>query len=45
MTTCLRPTRSDLPLFDEVDRIKESNAITYGVNNFFELFSDTTKNI
>ncbi len=35
--------QDDLPLFDEVDRIRESNAITFGVDNFFELFSDTKK--
>jgi LPS-assembly protein len=33
--------QSDLPLFDEVDRIQESNAITYGIDNFFTLFGDS----
>jgi LPS-assembly protein len=32
--------QDNLPIFDEVDRIEESNAITYGVNNFFEFFND-----
>ena len=36
-----KTNQDDLPLFDQVDRIRESNAITYGVNNFFELFNDT----
>jgi LPS-assembly protein len=35
--------QDDLPLFDEVDRIQERNAVTYGVNNFFELFSDSKR--
>lgn len=35
--------QDDLPLLDEVDRIRESNAITYGVNNFFELFNDSKR--
>lgn len=35
--------QDDLPLFDEVDRIGERNAITYGVDNFFELFTDNKK--
>jgi len=35
--------QEDLPFFDEVDRISESNALTYGVNNFFELFRDSTR--
>ena len=38
-----KTNQDDLPLFDQVDRIQDSNAITYGVNNFFELFSDTKK--
>jgi len=33
--------QSDLPLFDEVDRIQEANAVTYGVDNFLTLFSDS----
>lgn len=32
--------QDDLPVFDEVDRISDANAFTYGVNNFFELFKD-----
>lgn len=35
--------QEDLPLFDAVDRIPESNAITYGIDNFFEVFSATHK--
>lgn len=34
--------QNHLPYFDEIDRIQERNAVTYGVNNFFELFSDST---
>jgi len=35
--------QENLPFFDEVDRIQERNAVTYGVNNFFELFSDSKR--
>ncbi len=35
--------QDDLPLFDELDRIEAANAITYGINNFFELFRDSKK--
>ncbi|MEK6201713.1 MAG: LPS assembly protein LptD [Desulfobulbaceae bacterium] len=35
--------QDDLPIFDEVDRIEDRNAITYGINNFFELFSDSSR--
>jgi LPS-assembly protein len=38
-----KTNQDDLPIFDQVDRIQDSNAITYGTNNFFELFSDTKK--
>ncbi len=38
-----KTNQDDLPLFDQVDRIQDSNALTYGVNNFFELFNDTKK--
>jgi len=38
-----KTNQDDLPLFDEMDRITDSNAITYGVNNFFELFNDNTR--
>ncbi|MCX5870970.1 MAG: LPS assembly protein LptD [Deltaproteobacteria bacterium] len=38
-----KTNQDDLPLFDQVDRIQDSNAITYGVNNFFEIFNDTKK--
>ena len=31
--------QSDLPDFDAVDRIDESNAITYGFDNFFDLYA------
>ncbi len=34
--------QDDLPLFDGVDRIQESNAFTYGIDNFFTLFGDNT---
>lgn len=36
-------SQTDLPKFDSVDRIEEKNAITYGVDNFFNVF-DTAKN-
>jgi len=32
-----------LPLFDEIDRIENANAVTYGVDNFIELFRDARK--
>ncbi len=35
--------QSDLPVFDSVDRIDETNAITYGVDSFFD-FYDTNNN-
>ncbi len=35
--------QEDLPLFDAVDRISERDAITYGVDNFFEFFTDSQK--
>lgn len=38
-----KTNQDDLPLFDEVDRIENANAITYGFDNFFELFRDTKK--
>ncbi|MBC8208222.1 MAG: LPS-assembly protein LptD [Desulfobulbaceae bacterium] len=31
--------QSDLPVFDEIDQIAESNLITYGIDNFFTLFN------
>ncbi len=31
--------QEDLPDFDSVDRIDETNAITYGIDNFFNLFT------
>lgn len=34
--------QEDLPIFDSVDRIGELNAISYGIDNFFDLFG--TKN-
>ncbi len=39
-----KTNQSDLPLFDEADRVENENAITYGINNFFELFGDSKKN-
>ncbi len=30
--------QSDLPIFDSVDRINERNAITYGVDSFFDFY-------
>lgn len=33
-----KTNQNDLPIFDEVDRIEDVNAITCGVDNFFELF-------
>jgi LPS-assembly protein len=38
-----KTSQDDLPLFDEVDRIENANAITYGVDNFIELFRDTRR--
>jgi LPS-assembly protein len=35
--------QDDLPLFDQIDRIQKTNAITYGADNFFEIFSDSKK--
>ncbi len=32
--------QDDLPRFDGVDRIGEQNRITYGIDNFFNLFKD-----
>ena len=29
-----------LPFFDSIDRIEPANTITYGINNFFDLFKD-----
>ncbi|WP_083907155.1 LPS-assembly protein LptD [Desulfocapsa sulfexigens] len=34
--------QEDLPSFDSVDYIGEQNAITYGVDNFFDLFGNDT---
>ncbi len=31
--------QDDLPYFDSVDSISDANAITYGIDNFFDLFS------
>ncbi len=35
--------QTDLPSFDSVDRIDEENKITYGIDNFFNLFSTNTQ--
>ncbi len=35
--------QNDLPLFDAIDRIPERNAVTYGIDNFFEIFGETKK--
>ncbi len=35
--------QSDLPSFDSVDRIEESNQLTYGIDNFFNLFATNAK--
>lgn len=32
--------QDDLPEFDDVDRILEENKITYGIDNFFHIYSD-----
>jgi len=32
--------QSDLPVFDSIDRIDETNAFTYGVDSFFTLYED-----
>ncbi len=32
--------QSDLPDFDSIDRLDDVNQITYGIDNFFNLFSD-----
>lgn len=39
-----KTSQDDLPLFDTVDRIEDANAITYGIDNFFEIFTDTKRN-
>ncbi|MBV5333994.1 LPS assembly protein LptD, partial [bacterium] len=39
-----KTNQSDLPLFDETDRVENENAVTYGFDNFFELFGDSKKN-
>ena len=36
--------QKELPKFDSVDTIGEKNAITYGVDNFFNVFGTTGKN-
>jgi LPS-assembly protein len=33
--------QDDLPIFDSIDRIGETNAITYGIDNFFNLFGQS----
>ena len=38
-----KTNQDDLPLFDEIDRIEDANAITYGADNFIELFRDSRK--
>jgi len=38
-----KTNQDDLPLFDEIDRIEDANAITYGADNFFELFRDARR--
>lgn len=35
--------QDDLPQFDSIDRIDDRNAITYGVDNFFNVFDDSSK--
>ena len=35
--------QEDLPDFDAVDRIEETNAITYGVDSFFDLYNGQDK--
>ena len=32
--------QTTLPIFDSIDRIDPANTITYGINNFFDLFKD-----
>jgi len=32
--------QDDLPIFDSVDRVTDINSLTYGVDNFFNLFGD-----
>ena len=33
--------QNDLPSFDSVDRIGDTNRVTYGIDNFFELFGSS----
>lgn len=33
--------QDNLPEFDSIDRIRETNAITYGIDNFFDLFGSS----
>ena len=37
--------QDELPQFDSVDKISDKNAITYGVDNFFNVFDPTGQNI
>jgi LPS-assembly protein len=34
--------QDDLPLFDAVDRIEDANAVTYGVDSFFDLYDSSS---